>query len=84
MTSRLLSRFVALKISIADAPEASREVHVLKFISERNNDVASQHIMTLLDNFQVNGPNGSHEVIVTDVVTPLGALVQYPVYSKVR
>jgi hypothetical protein len=38
----------------------------------------------LLDNFRIQGPNGSHDVFVTEVLVPLTSLARYPVYEKVR
>ena len=43
----------------------------------------SQHVLNLLDNFQIQGPNGTHEVFVTEVVA-LSDLIRYPVYKNVR
>jgi hypothetical protein len=81
--SSICSRFVALKICIADNADGSREARVLQFLADHNTGEGSQHVLNLLDNFQIEGPNGSHEVLVTEVLVPLSALALYPVYEKV-
>ena len=39
---------------------------------------------SLMDNFQIRGPNGMHEVPVTEVVAPLSDFKRYPVLNKLR
>lgn len=80
------SRFVALKITVADFQAGSHEARILKILANDSIDniEGSQHILSLLDNFQIQGPNGTHEVFVTEVVASLSDLKCYPVYSKVR
>jgi hypothetical protein len=82
--SSVFSRFVALKVGIADTAEGSREVDILKFLADRDAGAGSQYILNLLDNFRIEGPNGSHEVLVTEVLVPLRALARYPVFNRVR
>jgi len=79
-------RFVALKITVADLLDSSREARILKLIAENSaTDVeGSHHILGLLDNFQIEGPNGTHQVLVTEVLASLSELKRYPVYKKVR
>jgi serine/threonine-protein kinase SRPK3 len=76
------SRFVALKIAIADTAKGSHEAHILRFINENDTGIG-QHILNLLDSFRIEGPNGSHDVLVTEVLVLLRALARYPVYEKV-
>jgi serine/threonine-protein kinase SRPK3 len=78
-------RFVALKITVADLLDNSREARILILIAENSAaDVeGSQHILGLLDNFQIEGPNGTHQVLVTEVLASLSELKHYPVYKKV-
>jgi serine/threonine-protein kinase SRPK3 len=78
------SRFVALKIAVADTGENSCEAPILRFLAVNDTGIGSQHIVKLLDNFHIQGPNGSHEVFVTEVLVPLTSLARYPVYEKVR
>lgn len=82
----LLSRFVALKITVADFPADNREVRILKLLADNNvvDIEGSRYILRLLDNFQIEGPNGTHEVLVTEVLASLSDLKRYPVYKKVR
>jgi serine/threonine-protein kinase SRPK3 len=79
-----VSRFVTLNIVVSELSEGCREAYVLKFFAEQDSGVGPQYILNLLDKFQIKGPNGSHEVLVTDVMASLSALAQHPVYKKVR
>ena len=38
----------------------------------------------MLDNFKIQGPNGTHQVFVTEVVASLGEFKSYPAYNNVR
>lgn len=79
-----LSRFVALKIAVGDTEEDSCEARILRYLGVNDTGIGSQHIVKLLDNFRIQGPNGSHNVLVTEVLVPLTSLARYPVYEKVR
>ena len=76
-------RFVALKITVADL-DNSREARILILIAEnRAADVeGSQHVLGLLDNFRIEGPNGTDQALVTDVLASLSELKRYPIYKK--
>lgn len=73
------SRFVALKITVADFPAVNHEARILKLLAYDRpvNIEGSQNVLSLLDNFQIRGPNGTHEVYVTDVVASLSELQRY-------
>jgi serine/threonine protein kinase len=67
-----MSRFVALKITKASA-EASNYTelsmyHLLK--NQGQDDRGAQYVVTLLDNFHINGPNGSHICLVLEPMGP--------------
>ncbi|KAL9088822.1 MAG: hypothetical protein Q9159_002858 [Coniocarpon cinnabarinum] len=69
----VLSRLVALKISVADAPNtASKEG--LTYLSIRNDmqtqGKASSYITNLLGHFELEGPNGKHACLVLEVMGP--------------
>jgi serine/threonine-protein kinase SRPK3 len=78
------SRFVALKIAVANTEEDSCKATILKYLTVNDTGIGSRHIVKLLDNFRIQGPNGSHNVFVTEVLVPLTALARYPIYEKVR
>ncbi|KZS88139.1 kinase-like protein [Sistotremastrum niveocremeum HHB9708] len=62
---------VALKFSAARLTGQNKELSILKRLSSRNaepEDSQGAHTIRLLDYFEVRGPNGVHEVIVTEVV----------------
>ncbi|EPT02379.1 hypothetical protein FOMPIDRAFT_1022938 [Fomitopsis schrenkii] len=58
-----LPRFVALKICVADA-DAQHELN----IHRRLPPAQDRHVLRLLDEFSVHGPNGDHVVLVHDVL----------------
>jgi hypothetical protein len=70
---------------VADLPDRHREARILKLLSSQSavDTGGSQHILSLKDNFQIDGPNGTHEVLVTEVLASLRDLKHYPVYRKV-
>ena len=77
-------RFVTLKVTVADLLDSSREAcaSVLKLIAENSaTDVepGSQHVLGLLDNLQIEGPNGTHQALVTEVFASLSDLKGYPI-----
>ena len=74
-------RFVTLKVTVADLLDSSREACILKLIAENSaTDVepGSQHVLGLLDNFRIEGPNGTHQALVTEVFASLSDLKRYP------
>ena len=64
----ILSRFVVLKITVANFQVGSHEARILKVLAYDGsvNIKGPQHVLSLLDNFQIQGPNGTHEVFVTE------------------
>jgi len=65
-------RYVALKIMVAKASTTSTELCILDhlFKSSPRDPNNAQHITTLLDAFQHQGPNGNHQCLVFE---PMGA-----------
>jgi len=43
----------------------------------QTNNGNSLHVPTLLDHFTLRGPNGTHYVLVTDIIVPLHSLRSY-------
>ncbi|TFK82426.1 kinase-like protein [Polyporus arcularius HHB13444] len=67
-----LNRAVSLKIYSAQyCSAAEREARVLKTCMASPDTPGSHNIISLLDDFTISGPNGTHKVHVTEVVTPL-------------
>ncbi|KAF8905830.1 kinase-like domain-containing protein [Gymnopilus junonius] len=62
-------RGVALKIAIADA-RGAHEASILLTLSSDTSHPGKKHILKLLDHFQIRGPNGVHEALVTDILIP--------------
>ncbi|KAF8956779.1 kinase-like protein [Flammula alnicola] len=67
--------FVAVKVTTADGG-LTREAAMLEAASKmQTNDSQPSHVLTLLDHFTLHGPNGTHSVLVTDVVAPTLSLL---------
>lgn len=69
----LLRRCVALKIVVSRLANASNEIEILQYLRDApqlKNHPGREHISGLLDHFRVSGPNGTHDVLVFDVVGP--------------
>ena len=79
---------MALKITVADFQAGNQEARILNPLaceSIVNIQVeGSQHVLNLQDNFQIQGPNGTHEIFVTEVVASLSDTKRYPLYNNVR
>ncbi|KAG6120001.1 hypothetical protein E4U14_004337 [Claviceps sp. LM454 group G7] len=64
------NRFVAVKIAKSEVKE-SRELKVLRAISAvSQNHPGSAHVNRLLDHFTLDGPNGTHDCLVLELVGP--------------
>ncbi|KAG6302303.1 hypothetical protein E4U09_003188 [Claviceps aff. purpurea] len=66
-------RFVALKVGLgSDEPLPDREAEILSQIRETGpGKHGYERVIELLDMFIVEGPNGFHQCLVTEVVIPL-------------
>jgi serine/threonine-protein kinase SRPK3 len=64
-------QYVALKVSVAETKTKIRELKVLHTLRELNRgEISSQHVMQLLDHFDIEGPNGKHECLVVEFLGP--------------
>jgi len=65
-----METYVAIKISISktENDKISREVRVLKALAAT--DPSPQHVISMLDAFDLTGPNGTHECLVLELVGP--------------
>jgi len=57
-----------LKITRADAVHKAK---IFQRLSAGTTQHGHKHILQLLDNFQIHGPNGTHEALVTDILVPM-------------
>ena len=63
-----LQRFVAIKIMVSDPKKESPELDIYRYLSTIATDhPGRQHILQLLDTFDVAGPNGTHVCLVLQV-----------------
>ncbi|KAJ7476971.1 kinase-like domain-containing protein, partial [Mycena galericulata] len=76
--SRSVSRALALKFVIAGATDKTNEIEILRFLASLPpKGVGARNILTFLDTFQVEGPNGLHNVIVADAVASVFDLCKH-------
>jgi serine/threonine-protein kinase SRPK3 len=69
------SSLVALKVVVARQSGRNNESKLLQWLGTRPKEHRGHiHILKLLDLFHIEGPNGTHEVLVTDVVCTIRAL----------
>ncbi|KAF8873458.1 kinase-like domain-containing protein [Mucidula mucida] len=43
-----------------------------------------EHVVQLLDHFQIHGPNGTHDVVVTEVLCPLLSMKGLPIFERMK
>ncbi|KAL1744933.1 kinase-like domain-containing protein [Schizophyllum fasciatum] len=67
------SSYVALKITTAQ-DQGLAEADLLEAANANERDSSSSHVLALLDKFELPGPNGTHSVLVTDVIVPMLSL----------
>lgn len=56
-----------MKIARADIHEA----RIFQQLSAGTSHHGRKHVLQLLDNFQIRGPNGTHEALSTDILVPI-------------
>ena len=80
------SRVVALKITTPDVPEVNHEAATLESLSSpaKNLHRGQKHVLQLLDHFQIHGPNGIHDALVTDVLVPMQYLRDFGMLDPKR
>lgn len=60
-------RLVAVKVGIASTTQPQRECKILRALTAQQQDVL--YTTKYLDEFQINGPNGSHQCLVMDTTS---------------
>ncbi|KAF8075210.1 kinase-like domain-containing protein [Lyophyllum atratum] len=69
-----LKRFASLKVLAAYASTASRETEVIRYLRAQQQRTPSaagvEYVMKVFDDFKIEGPNGTHECIVTELLGP--------------
>lgn len=65
------TRNVSMKILSAEQSANSNELNVMKYLTKQGaSHPGYKHIAHLLDNFYIEGPNGRHLCLITDVLGP--------------
>ena len=66
-----LQQLVSLKVLTADASEQQKELMMLRYLDERaRGDLRRNSILSILDSFSIQGPNGTHTCYVSPVGGP--------------
>ena len=81
-------RYVAVKVGLgSDTPHVSRETETLSQLCKTGAvKYGCQRVLKLFDTLIIEGPNGFHECLVTEVVSPLNdpGVRQYCSFEAVR
>ncbi|KFH40238.1 Serine/threonine-protein kinase-like protein [Hapsidospora chrysogenum ATCC 11550] len=68
-----LGRYVAVKISVSERQSAQidRQLHVMRTIATSSlKHPGAESVTRLLDHFELDGPNGTHECLVLELLGP--------------
>ncbi|KAF8960305.1 kinase-like domain-containing protein, partial [Flammula alnicola] len=63
-------RPASLKVLVAEASNSSSEIVVLRHLKHTKMDGPDRQFVVLLDGFKIEGPNGMHQCIVTELLGP--------------
>ncbi|KAG6877316.1 hypothetical protein C0993_008654 [Termitomyces sp. T159_Od127] len=73
-----LNRFVAIKFTIASASAESSETKILHHVRVSGHQhPGRKFVATLLDDFELEGPNGRHRCLITEAAGPSVGKVRY-------
>lgn len=76
-------RFVSVKILPANASKNVTELAILRHLQQNNDsDPGRKYVVELLDDFHIEGPNGTHQCIVTEVHGPNFSVDRECVYGQ--
>ena len=71
LMARRLEQWVCVKITKADRRKNSRELRSLRALAQFSNlNPGSKYIVSLLDDFIHEGPNGCHQCLVFELLGP--------------
>ncbi|KAJ4985972.1 protein kinase domain-containing protein [Stagonosporopsis vannaccii] len=63
--------YVAVKIAVSEPNYQNRETTILRTTAAAHSEQPGyRHLMTMQDYFQINGPNGTHECLVLELLGP--------------
>lgn len=75
-------QWVSIKITTADSSAQSRELHNLQSLAENSlGDLQFEYIVQLLDHFSHQGPNGTHDCLVFELLGPTVDAVAEDIYQ---
>ncbi|KAL8686031.1 MAG: hypothetical protein Q9224_005576 [Gallowayella concinna] len=75
--------YVALKIIVADKAAENPELEMLQYLAAQESEhPGKRHLVTLLDHFELHGPNGKHTALVLPLLGP--CVEQRAQFSRTR
>jgi len=75
---KLAKRYVALKIIVASIGQDCKELRILqKLANESTSHTGKDYVVSLLDSFTIDGPNGRHVCLVSPVAGPSITSINY-------
>ncbi|KAL9107883.1 MAG: hypothetical protein Q9227_007301 [Pyrenula ochraceoflavens] len=78
-----LERNVAIKIMVSELHQKSKELETSRIASTHlSAGTGSDHVLHLLDDFQIQGPNGIHDCLVYEVLGPNLATIIWRQYQE--
>ncbi|KZF25835.1 kinase-like protein [Xylona heveae TC161] len=78
-------RYVALKIMVSDPEKCSQESKVMEAINATGSGHPGfQHLLSMMNHFHLNGPNGTHNCLVLELLGPSVAELVERRYSDER
>ncbi|RDB21945.1 Serine/threonine-protein kinase SRPK [Hypsizygus marmoreus] len=70
----ILKRFASLKVLTADASAISSELAVFRHLRVQQQQIppaaGAAYVMKVFDDFEIEGPNGTHQCVVTELLGP--------------
>lgn len=62
--------YASLKILTAEYSAGSQELSVLSHLQDSEEGLGREYVVHLIDQFELEGPNGTHKCIVTELLGP--------------
>jgi hypothetical protein len=70
-----------MKIARADV---HGEVEIVQRLSSGISYHGRKYVLQLVDNFQIHGPNGTHDALLTDILVPMQYLLYLRIFDAKR
>ena len=60
------------------------EAKIFQRLSAGTSHHGRKHVLQLRDSFQIHGPNGTHEALVTDILAPIDCIRELGIFDVKR